>query len=115
MKPLKLNAPQLACLRRAARNPTGRIKTGDLGVSKALVKRGYAIEVDCQGRAVFSLERGKVVFEQVDDDRCHLGDPFGPFDFFITVAGRERAKFKADSWGNMGYSGPRDQSLMEDM
>ena len=40
---------------------------------------------------------------------------YGKRHYKLTPAGRERAKFKADSLAKTTFEGPRDASLMEDL
>lgn len=110
-----VNAKQLAALRIAAKNPTGRVEMCDRTTLKALRDRGLAMEIDGDGRTVFRIKGKDVVFATVDEDRVFLEKPRPDRWFFLTDAGRARAKLKADVWGESTYEGPRDESLMQDL
>ena len=82
---LKINTVQLATLRHNLGNANF---TCDGSTANALVARGF-IESD--------------------------GFFCGKLHYKLTPAGRDRARFKADSVAKTTYEGPRDASLMEDL
>jgi hypothetical protein len=114
-KPKPLNTTQLAVLRSALGNPTGRIEAiGDRTTLKALRDRGFAVEIDWTGRAIVETDKGDYVFTDVAEDHVSLGRPHAPFSFFITFVGRERARFAADKL-QLRDGVPVDPSLMQDL
>lgn len=95
-KPKPLNSTQLAALREALDNATGRITRGDNGARKALVARGFAVALDLDGRLIHEIDRRDVVFATIEADHVAMEHPAPPTYYFITPLGRERAKFAAD-------------------